>query len=125
MEQELESAQKFYHLIIEFFVNYSFQVVGALIIIFLGWIVSRWAYKAIVRQFQKHSLDVTLGQFTGNFVEAFGDSSINIGIRYWAPTKKYFQTQYQINLAIYQAIRSAGITIPYPQRDVRMIAAGQ
>lgn len=271
MEQEIESLQRFYHLVIEFFVNYSFQVVGAIIIILLGWMASKWAYRVVVRQFEKHQLDVTLGQFTANVtrflvlaaaliialgkfgisiapfiaaigaisltaglalqgsisnygaglsliisrpfvvgdtivvngvfgvveeiklgytllrtedeelitipnkhmigeilvnsfeyrivegsigisyndkpdvaieviknvlashgelskdhspvvgVEAFADSSINIGIRYWVPTKRYFQTQYEINLEIFDAIQSVGLTIPYPQRDIHMI----
>jgi small conductance mechanosensitive channel len=53
-------------------------------------------------------------------IEAFADSSINIGLRYWVPTKQYFQTLYQVNLAVYDALTQAGITIPYPQRDVHM-----
>lgn len=271
MEQELESVQKLYHLVIEFFVNYSFQVVGAIIILFLGWFVSRWVYRIVVRLFEKHDLDVTLGEFSANLarlliiaialimalgkfgisiapfiaaigavsltaglalqgsisnygagltliisrpfvvgdtiavndvfgvveeiklgytllrtedeelitipnkhmigeilvnsfeyrivegsvgigyddspenaialiktllasnealskehtpvvgIEAFADSSIIIGIRYWVPTKRYFQTQYEVNLEILNAIRSAGLTIPYPQRDVHLI----
>ena len=54
-------------------------------------------------------------------IENFGESSIDIGLRYWAPTKKYFQLQYRVNMALYTAIREAGITIPYPQRDIHMI----
>jgi small conductance mechanosensitive channel len=54
-------------------------------------------------------------------IEAFADSSINIGYRYWVPTKKYFQTMYQINLSVHQALTDAGITIPFPQRDVHMV----
>ncbi|UCD34002.1 MAG: mechanosensitive ion channel family protein [Desulfobacterales bacterium] len=55
-------------------------------------------------------------------IEAFGDSSINIGIRYWVPTKKYFQTTYAVNLSVYQALKDSKIRIPYPQREVRMIS---
>jgi small conductance mechanosensitive channel len=51
-------------------------------------------------------------------IEAFGDSSVNIGYRYWVPTKKFFQTQHVVNLAVYKAIKAAGITIPFPQQDV-------
>lgn len=52
-------------------------------------------------------------------VEEFGDSSINIGYRYWVPTLKYYQILYAVNLAVYQALARAGIKIPYPQREVR------
>ena len=55
-------------------------------------------------------------------LQEFGDSSINIGCRYWIPTTKYFQTLCAINLAIYKALTAAQITIPFPQRDVRIIS---
>ncbi len=56
-------------------------------------------------------------------IEEFADSSVNIGMRYWVPTKHYFQTLYQANLAVYTAIEQAGITIPFPQRDIHMSTA--
>ncbi len=273
MEHELQEIQKFYQMVIEFFVNYSFQVLGALIIILLGWFVSKWAHRLVVRIFEKNQLDVTLGMFSANVVkfivlaiaiiialgkfgisigpfiaaigaisltaglalqgsisnygagialiisrpfvvgdtvsindvfgvveeiklsytllrtedeelitvpnkymigeimvnsfayrlvegnigvgyddnidrviemikgvvenhpdlskentpvigiESFGDSAVIIGMRYWVPTKRYFQTQYEINKAVYDAIKSNGYTIPYPQRDVHLIPA--
>jgi small conductance mechanosensitive channel len=51
-------------------------------------------------------------------IESFGDSSIDLGMRYWVPTKKYFQTLYSGNLAVHKALNDAEITIPFPQRDV-------
>jgi small conductance mechanosensitive channel len=58
-------------------------------------------------------------------IQEFADSSVNIGMRYWVPTKKYFQTAYKANLAVYEALNKAGITIPFPQRDVRMVSEVQ
>ena len=58
-------------------------------------------------------------------IEEFADSSVNIGMRYWVPTKQYFQTLYQANLAVYKALEQAGITIPFPQRDIHMSAENQ
>jgi small conductance mechanosensitive channel len=55
-------------------------------------------------------------------IQEFADSSVNIGMRYWVPTKQYFQTLYQANLAVYSALNEAGITIPFPQRDVHMLS---
>lgn len=55
-------------------------------------------------------------------IEEFGDSSINLGIRYWIPTKQYFQTMYAVNLSVYRALKTSNITIPFPQRDVHMIS---
>jgi small conductance mechanosensitive channel len=51
-------------------------------------------------------------------VENFGDSSVDIGYRYWVPTQKYFETMHTVNLAVFNSIKEAGITIPFPQREV-------
>lgn len=56
-------------------------------------------------------------------IEAFGESSIDLGMRYWVPTKKYFQTMYRGNLAVHQALQEAQVTIPFPQRDVHVTKA--
>ncbi len=53
-------------------------------------------------------------------LQNFGDSAIEIGLRYWVPTKKHFQTLYRVNLAVHKALAEAGITIPFPQRDVHL-----
>jgi small conductance mechanosensitive channel len=58
-------------------------------------------------------------------IEEFADSSVNIGMRYWVPTKQYFQTLYQTNQAVYIALQQAGITIPFPQRDIHMLSGNQ
>ena len=55
-------------------------------------------------------------------IESFGDSAINIGMRYWVPSKEYYHVMYAVNLAIYRALQEAKITIPYPQREIRMIS---
>lgn len=54
-------------------------------------------------------------------IEKFGDSALEIGMRYWVPARNYFKIQYEINLAIYKALKNANITIPYPKREVRMV----
>jgi small conductance mechanosensitive channel len=53
-------------------------------------------------------------------IAEFGDSSINIGLRYWIPTRKYFHLRYRINSAIFKGLGAANITIPFPQRDVHI-----
>jgi small conductance mechanosensitive channel len=54
-------------------------------------------------------------------IAEFADSAINLGLRYWVPTKKYFQVQYQVNQTIHRALTKAGIHIPFPQRDVHLV----
>lgn len=54
-------------------------------------------------------------------IDAFADSSINIGYRVWVPTHSYHRNRYALNLAVYHALKQAAINIPFPQRDVRLI----
>lgn len=54
-------------------------------------------------------------------IDEFADSSINIGYRVWVPTDKYHRMRYAINRAVFQALKTAEITIPFPQRDVHII----
>ena len=62
----------------------------------------------------------TLGPIIG--IHSFGDSSITIGLRYWVQTKQYFRTSWAVNLAVFTALKAADITIPFPQREVRILS---
>lgn len=53
-------------------------------------------------------------------IAAFADSAVEIAYRYWVPTEAFFEVQYRVNLAVWRAIEAAGITIPFPQRDVHL-----
>ena len=54
-------------------------------------------------------------------IDNFGDSSINFGVRVWAPTTKHFETRYALNQAIFSALQKENVEIPFPQREVRML----
>ena len=54
-------------------------------------------------------------------IDEFADSGITIGIRFWTPTEKIYETKYAANQAIHQAILNEGIEIPYPQRELRIL----
>lgn len=54
-------------------------------------------------------------------IDNYGDSSINFGVRFWAPTESHYQTRYAANLAIFDALGTANISIPFPQREVRIL----
>lgn len=55
-------------------------------------------------------------------IQEFADSAINIGYRYWVPTVKFFHTSYAVNLAVYKALQTAGIKIPFPQHEVHLLS---
>ena len=55
-------------------------------------------------------------------IEAFGDYSIKIAYRFWIPTPVFFESQFAVNSAIFKALREAGMTIPFPQREIRILA---
>jgi len=272
MEQQIAYLNQFYVKAIDFLANYSFQIIGALIIVTIGWFLSKYVYNLLIKFFQQHDFDVTLGKFVANGIrilvfgamlvvaigklgisiapfiaavgavfltaglaiqgsvanyaagisliitrpfkigdtilinkvygeveeirlayttlrtedeelitvpnknmigevivnsfkyrivessigisydadaekaiaiiriviegienvsketqaiigiEKFGDSAVEIGVRYWVPTRNFFKIQYEANMAIYKALREANITIPYPQREIRMVS---
>ncbi|MBW1702723.1 MAG: mechanosensitive ion channel family protein [Deltaproteobacteria bacterium] len=275
MKEEIETIEKLFDLIIEFTVNYGFQVFGAIVILIIGVIVARWLSKGVIKLCEKRKMDITLSKFLGNFVkilvlvfvviiamgkfgisiapfiallgalafgasfalqgplsnygagltiilarsfvvgdtitvknvsgivdevtmattilstedgekitipnkhivgeilnnsfanrvventvgisydddpekainviketlkqftqissepapqigiQEFADSSINVGMRYWIPTKQYFGTLYEVNLAVYKALAAAEIAIPFPQQDIHIISQPQ
>lgn len=82
MEEELKNLQKFYDVIIEFFVNYSFQLLGAIIVIFIGWFIAKKVSNGVDSLCQKNELDVTLTKFIVNIVKfsiIIGASIIAVG----------------------------------------------
>mgnify|MGYP000182745601 CR=1 FL=1 len=66
LKQEIDQVANIYNIIVEFFTNYSFQLVGALIVFIIGYIVagkvSAWVLKLCLKQ----NLDITLSQFLAN-----------------------------------------------------------
>ncbi len=58
-------------------------------------------------------------------IQEFGDSSINIGYRYWVKTDDYYPIQYAANLEVFKALKRAKISIPFPQRDVHLISENE
>ncbi len=52
------------------------------------------------------------------------DSSVNIAIRPWVLVEDLGNATGELNGAVLAALRSANISIPFPQREVRLIGAG-
>ncbi|MEM9622164.1 MAG: mechanosensitive ion channel family protein [Pseudomonadota bacterium] len=55
-------------------------------------------------------------------ITSFGDSSVNIEYRYWTPTGGYFHTVHQVNLEVFSTFKEHNVSIPFPQREVRMLS---
>lgn len=53
-------------------------------------------------------------------IERFADSAIVVGVRYWVPTKQYYQIMYRVNQKIYSALKDANIIIPFPRQDIHI-----
>ena len=66
LKEEIDQVANIYNIIIEFFTNYSFQLVGALIVFIIGYMVagkvSAWVLKLCLKQ----NIDITLSQFLAN-----------------------------------------------------------
>ena len=52
---------------------------------------------------------------------SYGDSSINFELRAWTEQTNSVQVHSDLTVAIYDAIYAAGISFPFPQREVRLI----
>ncbi|MBA4501702.1 mechanosensitive ion channel family protein [Marinobacterium marinum] len=54
-------------------------------------------------------------------IEGFGENGITLGVRIWLPTERYYDLLYRINMALFNELKDAGIEIPFPQREVRLL----
>jgi len=66
LKAELDQVTNMYNIIIEFFTNYSFQLIGALIIFIIGYVLAGKISIFVLRLCQRHKLDITLSQFLAN-----------------------------------------------------------
>jgi len=52
----------------------------------------------------------------------FGDSALNFQVRAWTGHfEEWIRTRSELGLAVHDALDKAGITVPFPQREVRVI----
>ena len=68
LNQELTTVQKTIDTVIAFFVNYSFQVLGALIVLALGFLIANWVGNLMLGTMQKKSVDITLAKFLSGII---------------------------------------------------------
>lgn len=66
LKEELDQVNQFYTMVTDFLTNYSFQLVGALIIFIIGYFMAGKIANIVLRICEKHKLDVTLSRFLTN-----------------------------------------------------------
>lgn len=66
MEQEIEQVQQVYNILVEFFVTYSFQLVGALVIFIIGLWVAKKVASLVNSLLLKNNIEQTLSKFLGS-----------------------------------------------------------
>lgn len=54
------------------------------------------------------------------FVEQLGSSSVNVHIRFWSPTEKWYTTKNNLLSMIKTELEKNGIQIPFPQMEVKI-----
>ena len=55
-------------------------------------------------------------------VKELGDSAVVINLRAWTKTGDFWDTVWDLNKAIVTDLQAAGYSIPFPQRDVHIVA---
>lgn len=53
-------------------------------------------------------------------IDRFGDSAVQIGYRYWVPSRNYFTTRFAVNRAVFASLKKAAVDIPFPQQVVHL-----
>jgi small conductance mechanosensitive channel len=54
-------------------------------------------------------------------VSTLADSSVNIGVRPWVNVPDYAAAIGELNKSILESFRGQGISIPFPQREIRVL----
>jgi small conductance mechanosensitive channel len=78
------------------------------------------AIKAIVEK-DKRLVD-TKGKEPIYFVNALGDSAVNITARFWVEGSDYWAVRWDLTKSTKEALDKAGITIPFPTRTLEISA---
>jgi small conductance mechanosensitive channel len=66
LKDELDQMQKIYQFVVDYLTQYSFQILAALIIFVIGYVVAGKIARWVLTLCEKQSLDVTLSRFLAN-----------------------------------------------------------
>jgi small conductance mechanosensitive channel len=78
---------------------------------------------ALVRRILDASPRVLKDPAAATGISLLGDSSINLAVKPWTKMPDYGPAQAELYQAIVEQFGAAGIQIPFPQREVRMLSA--
>lgn len=67
--EQVQTFKKLIDIIIEFFVKYSFQVMGGFIVLALGWFIGGFISKKLLAFFEKKQFDITVSKFIAQCVK--------------------------------------------------------
>ncbi len=77
------------------------------------------AREAILKALDKHPF-VLVNPSPEVFVKEFGDSAIILRVRFWAPSRVWYETRKECLELIREELRNAGVEIPFPQLDLHV-----
>ena len=69
VQAELQEFKKLYDLVAEYLVTYSFQILGAVLILIVGWWLASKISKVVRKVCEKRNLDATLSGFFGSLAK--------------------------------------------------------
>ena len=69
MQEDIQAAQKIVDIVIDFFVSYSFQVAGAIVILIAGWLIARSVSSLLSDLMIKKGFEVTLSKFISSVLK--------------------------------------------------------
>ena len=67
--QQVETVARWIDALIEFGITYGFQILGALVFLFIGLKVANWAGSKVGKILDAKDVDPTLGRFLGNVIK--------------------------------------------------------
>lgn len=77
--------------------------------------------KKILEQMAQQTKERVSDKPANVFVRELGDSSINLGLRFWVPADDFWPVTWRLNEEVKSQFDQAGISIPYNQTDVHII----
>ena len=69
IDSEIQQVEKYYNLIMEYLVTYSMQILGAILILFIGLWIAQKVSNMVAGLMQRHNIDITLTNFVSNVIK--------------------------------------------------------